>query len=99
MTTRQTDTAVGGVPERRLAAEAALHRALGRAHAEYATLLTALTANVGVEDTPVIRGSTQRRIVALPGRAPTGGTTSGGAPAATTGDEPNCHAALKALVG
>jgi hypothetical protein len=57
-------------------AEIRLHRAIAKAHEEYAHSIAALTSLVEVEEAPPLRGSVQRRIVALPDMATTRGMTS-----------------------
>jgi hypothetical protein len=74
-----------------------LHRAIARAHEEYADSLAALTNQTVLDETPTLRGSLQRRIVGLPQMATGHGMTSRQVAAATTGDEPNCHSTLKRL--
>ncbi|HEX2070330.1 MAG TPA: hypothetical protein VHF90_01625 [Thermoleophilaceae bacterium] len=49
------------------------------------------------EATPELRGALQRRIVRLPDLATTRGMTSRQVADRTSGDEPNCHTALKGL--
>ena len=74
------------------------HRALARAHDEYADALTGLGAELEEPDTPQLRGSFQRRIVGLPEMIGERGMTSKEVAAATRGDEPNSHTTLKTLV-
>jgi len=74
------------------------HRAIARAHDEYADAIAMLTETVEAPETPQLRGSLQRRIVGLPEMLSDRGMTSKEVATATTGDEPNSHTTLKGLV-
>jgi alkylated DNA nucleotide flippase Atl1 len=87
------------IQEEQALATVRLHQQLARAHEDYAKALAALTGQVDVETPPALRGSLQRRLVALPAMAKTRGTTSREAAAAINGDEPNIHTTLKGLAG
>jgi hypothetical protein len=87
------------VEDERALAEVRLHRAIARAHDDFADAIAAISGRAEVEETPSLRGSLQRRIVALPEMTTSRGMTSREVAAETTGDEPNCHTALKGLVG
>jgi alkylated DNA nucleotide flippase Atl1 len=79
-------------------AKVRFHRALARAHEDYADSILSLgDLSDDAPDTPALRGSLQRGIVALKEMTTDRGMTSREVAAATTGDEPNCHTALKGL--
>jgi alkylated DNA nucleotide flippase Atl1 len=79
-------------------AKVRFHRALARAHEDYAdSILTLADLDDDAPDTPALRGSLQRGIVALRDMTTDRGMTSREVAIATTGDEPNCHTALKGL--
>jgi alkylated DNA nucleotide flippase Atl1 len=74
------------------------HRTVANAHEAYADVLVALAEPLEAPKPPAIRGSLQRRIVALGGMTSERGMTSREvASQLEGGDEPNCHTALKAL--
>ena len=79
-------------------AKVKFHRALARAHGEYADAIAMLTDTAEMPETPQLRGTLQRRIVGLPEMLSDRGMTSKEVATATTGDEPNSHTALKGLV-
>ena len=62
------------------------HRAIARAHDEYADAIAMLTETVEAPETPQLRGSLQRRIVGLPEMLSDRGMTSKEVATATTGD-------------
>jgi alkylated DNA nucleotide flippase Atl1 len=74
------------------------HRAMARAHDDYADSIAILAEAIEIPAPPQLRGSLQRRVVGLPEMISDRGMTSREVAAATTGDEPNSHTTLKGLV-
>jgi alkylated DNA nucleotide flippase Atl1 len=74
------------------------HQAQARAHEEYATALAGLVEEVDAPKAPPVRGSLQKRIVGIPALAEMRGVSSREVAEIVSGDEPNCHTALKGLV-
>lgn len=80
----------------RLFAEVKLHRALERAHGEYAQNLAAALGEDVIE-APALRGRVQRRIVALPDLATTVGMTAAQIAVELDHDEANTYTAINGL--
>ena len=78
-------------------AQIQFHRAVASAHQAYADALLVLVEPIEAPESPPLRGSLQRRIVGLQGMTLERGMTSREVAAETSGDEPNCHTALKGL--
>lgn len=77
-------------------AEIKLHRALERAHGDYAQSLAAELGQDVVE-APALRGAVQRRIAALSNLATTAGMTAGQIAAELDHDEANTYTAVNGL--
>lgn len=80
----------------RLLAKIKLHRALERAHGDYAQSLAAELGEDVVE-APVLRGAVQRRIAALPNLATIKGMTAGEIAGELDHDEANTYTAVNGL--
>lgn len=80
----------------RLLAKIKFHRALERAHGDYAQSL-AVELGEDVVEAPALRGAVQRRIVALPNLATIEGLTAGQIAAELDHDEANTYTALNGL--
>lgn len=80
----------------RLLAKIKFHRALERAHGDYAQSLAAELGEDVVE-APVLRGAVQRRIAALPGLATIKGMTAGEIAGELDHDEANTYTAVNGL--
>lgn len=79
-----------------LLAEIKFHRALERAHGDYAQSLAAALGQDVVE-APVLRGAVQRRIAALPNLATIEGMTAGQISGELDHDEANTYTAVNGL--
>lgn len=80
----------------RLLAEITLHRALERAHGDYAQSLAGMLGEDAVE-LPTLRGAVQRRIAALPNLATIRGMSAAEIADALDHDEANTYTTLKGL--